>query len=50
MGLDRVNVTLAATETFNRQNGNASLEEAVERSGGDPRRGGGDAGDGDDLV
>ena len=31
-GLDRVNVTLAATETFNRQNGNASLEEAVERS------------------
>ena len=31
-GLDRVNVTLAATETFNRQNGNASLEEAVGRS------------------
>ncbi len=29
--LDRVNCTLAATETFNRRNGNASLEEAVER-------------------
>ncbi len=27
--LDRVNVTLAATETFNRRNGNMSLEEAV---------------------
>jgi hydroxymethylglutaryl-CoA lyase/(R)-citramalyl-CoA lyase len=27
--LDRVNCTLAATETFNRRNGNASLEEAV---------------------
>jgi hydroxymethylglutaryl-CoA lyase/(R)-citramalyl-CoA lyase len=29
--LDRVNCTLAATETFNRRNGNASLEEAVQR-------------------
>jgi hydroxymethylglutaryl-CoA lyase len=29
--LGRVNCTLAATETFNRRNGNASLEEAVER-------------------
>ena len=29
--LDRVNVTLAATETFNRRNGNASLAEATER-------------------
>ncbi len=29
--LDRVNVTLAATETFNRRNGNATLAEAVER-------------------
>jgi hydroxymethylglutaryl-CoA lyase/(R)-citramalyl-CoA lyase len=29
--LDRINCTLAATETFNRRNGNASLEEAVER-------------------
>ena len=29
--LDRVNCTLAATEAFNRRNGNASLEEAVER-------------------
>jgi hydroxymethylglutaryl-CoA lyase/(R)-citramalyl-CoA lyase len=29
--LDRVNCTLAATETFNQRNGNASLEEAVER-------------------
>jgi hydroxymethylglutaryl-CoA lyase/(R)-citramalyl-CoA lyase len=29
--LDRVNCTLAATEEFNRRNGNASLEEAVER-------------------
>ena len=29
--LDRVNCTLAATETFNRRNGNASLEEAVDR-------------------
>jgi hydroxymethylglutaryl-CoA lyase/(R)-citramalyl-CoA lyase len=28
--LDRVNCTLAATETFNRRNGNASLDEAVE--------------------
>src|SRR5262245_2758776 len=28
-GLDRVNLTLAATETFNRRNGNMSLEEAV---------------------
>ena len=30
-GLARVNCTLAATETFNRRNGNASLDEAVER-------------------
>jgi hydroxymethylglutaryl-CoA lyase/(R)-citramalyl-CoA lyase len=30
-GLDRVNCTLAATEEFNRRNGNATLEEAVER-------------------
>jgi hydroxymethylglutaryl-CoA lyase/(R)-citramalyl-CoA lyase len=29
--LDRINCTLAATEEFNRRNGNASLEEAVER-------------------
>jgi isopropylmalate/homocitrate/citramalate synthase len=29
--LDRVNCTLAATETFNRRNGNASLAEALER-------------------
>ena len=31
-GLDRVNVTFAATEAFNRENGNASLEEAVARA------------------
>jgi hydroxymethylglutaryl-CoA lyase/(R)-citramalyl-CoA lyase len=30
--LDRVNVTLGATETFNRRNGNASLAEATERA------------------
>jgi len=30
-GLDRVNVTLGATESFNQRNGNASLAEAVER-------------------
>jgi isopropylmalate/homocitrate/citramalate synthase len=30
-GLDRVNCTLAATESFNERNGNASLDEAVER-------------------
>ncbi|HXR11111.1 MAG TPA: hydroxymethylglutaryl-CoA lyase [Gaiellaceae bacterium] len=30
-GLDRVNVTFAATESFNRANGNASLAEAVGR-------------------
>jgi isopropylmalate/homocitrate/citramalate synthase len=30
-GIDRVNCTLAATETFNRRNANASLDEAVER-------------------
>jgi isopropylmalate/homocitrate/citramalate synthase len=30
-GLDRVNVTFAATESFNRENGNASLEEAIAR-------------------
>ena len=29
--LDRVNCTLAATETFNERNGNATLEEAVRR-------------------
>jgi hydroxymethylglutaryl-CoA lyase/(R)-citramalyl-CoA lyase len=29
--LDRVNVTLGATETFNQRNGNASLAEATER-------------------
>src|SRR5437016_7298701 len=29
--LDRVNCTLAATESFNRRNGNASLAEAVAR-------------------
>jgi len=28
-GLDRVNFTLAATETFNRRNGNRSLDEAI---------------------
>ena len=31
-GLDRLNVTFAATESFNRANGNASLEEAVARA------------------
>jgi isopropylmalate/homocitrate/citramalate synthase len=31
-GLDRVNVTFAATESFNRENGNASLAEAVART------------------
>jgi isopropylmalate/homocitrate/citramalate synthase len=31
-GLDRVNVTFAATEGFNQANGNASLEEAVTRA------------------
>jgi hydroxymethylglutaryl-CoA lyase/(R)-citramalyl-CoA lyase len=31
-GLDRVNVTFAATESFNRENGNASLAEAVDRA------------------
>jgi hydroxymethylglutaryl-CoA lyase/(R)-citramalyl-CoA lyase len=31
-GLDRVDVTLAATETFNLRNGNATLAEAVERT------------------
>jgi len=31
-GLDRVNVTFAATETFNLRNGNATLAEAVERA------------------
>jgi hydroxymethylglutaryl-CoA lyase len=30
-GLDRVNVTFAATESFNRANGNVSLDEAVGR-------------------
>jgi isopropylmalate/homocitrate/citramalate synthase len=29
--LDRVNCTLAATEEFNRRNGNASLDEAIDR-------------------
>jgi len=31
-GLDRVNVTFAATETFNVRNGNATLAEALERA------------------
>ena len=31
-GLDRMNVTLAATETFNQRNANASLEDAKERA------------------
>jgi isopropylmalate/homocitrate/citramalate synthase len=31
-GLDRVNVTFAATESFNRRNGNATLAEAVART------------------
>jgi hydroxymethylglutaryl-CoA lyase/(R)-citramalyl-CoA lyase len=31
-GLDRVNVTFAATESFNQRNGNATLVEAVERT------------------
>src|SRR5690349_6738794 len=31
-GLDRVNVTFAATETFNLRNGNATLAEAVDRA------------------
>jgi hydroxymethylglutaryl-CoA lyase/(R)-citramalyl-CoA lyase len=31
VGLDRVNCTLAATESFNRRNANASLDEAVAR-------------------
>jgi isopropylmalate/homocitrate/citramalate synthase len=30
-GLDRVNVTFAATETFNLRNGNATLADAIER-------------------
>ena len=30
-GLDRVNLSLAATDSFNRRNGNASLDEAVGR-------------------
>jgi isopropylmalate/homocitrate/citramalate synthase len=30
-GLDRLNATLAATEEFNRHNGNASLDEAIAR-------------------
>jgi isopropylmalate/homocitrate/citramalate synthase len=30
-GLDRMNCTLAATETFNQRNGNATLDEAVAR-------------------
>jgi isopropylmalate/homocitrate/citramalate synthase len=32
-GLDRVNCTLGATDTFNRRNGDMSLEEAVEQVG-----------------
>jgi isopropylmalate/homocitrate/citramalate synthase len=32
VGLDRVNVTFAATEEFNRRNGNATLAEALERA------------------
>ena len=35
--LDRVNVALAATETFNQRNGNASLEEATPASSGSSR-------------
>jgi hydroxymethylglutaryl-CoA lyase/(R)-citramalyl-CoA lyase len=31
-GLDRVNVTFGATESFNRANGNASLDDAVSRA------------------
>jgi isopropylmalate/homocitrate/citramalate synthase len=31
-GLDRVNVTFAATESFNQRNGNATLAQAVERT------------------
>jgi hydroxymethylglutaryl-CoA lyase/(R)-citramalyl-CoA lyase len=31
-GLDRANVTFAATETFNLRNGNATLAEAIERT------------------
>jgi isopropylmalate/homocitrate/citramalate synthase len=31
-GLDRVNVTFAATESFNLRNGNATLAEAIERA------------------
>jgi isopropylmalate/homocitrate/citramalate synthase len=31
-GVDRVNVTFAATETFNLRNGNATLAEAIERA------------------
>jgi len=31
-GLDRLNVTLAATEAFNERNGNATLAEAIERA------------------
>jgi isopropylmalate/homocitrate/citramalate synthase len=31
-GLDRVNVTFAATETFNLRNGNATLTEAIDRA------------------
>jgi len=31
-GLDRVNVTFAATETFNLRNGNATLAKAIERA------------------
>ena len=31
-GLDRVNVTFAATDTFNLRNGNATLREAIERA------------------
>jgi len=33
-GLDRVHVTLAATETFNQRNGNLSLDEALEQVSG----------------
>ena len=47
--LDRVNVTLAATETFNQRNGNATLAEAIARVGAILAAAGG-AGDRDDLV
>ena len=44
-----MNVTFAATESFNRENGNASLEEAVARTEAILARARRRAGDGDDL-